>query len=239
MIPFGVTGERQLPATDQLKRTELMSELLQTPVCEKHGCEKVWINDRSNRNGGLWRCRECNNEGSRRRNARNRANPEKTKQIQADARRRYNAQPQEKKDSRNQQIRAQRAERFAKDPVAKEVARLAENARQNAARANLTDAQRMKYREENLRKMYGIGHADYERMLEEQGGGCAICGSSKPNGNSRRWLHVDHCHETGLVRGVLCSTCNSGLGSFGDDIGRLEAAVLYLKRHGELGTVAA
>lgn len=66
----------------------------------------------------------------------------------------------------------------------------------------------------------------YERLLEEQGGGCAICGA-KPNGKA---LSIDHCHHTGAVRGVLCGLCNRGLGYFGDDVDRLMKAINYLKR---------
>ena len=167
-----------------------MEQLSLIPVCEKHGCEKVWINDKHNRNGGFYRCRGCNNADSRRRNARNWANPEKAEQLNAEARERWANFPQEDKDARGQQVMAQRAERFENDPQAKEVARLATNGRQNAARASWTDDQHMKYREGNLRKTYGIGHADYERMLEEQGGGCAICGSSEPNGSGDAQIKI-------------------------------------------------
>lgn len=45
-------------------------------------------------------------------------------------------------------------------------------------------------------------------------------------------LHADHCHTSGQPRGFLCSTCNTGLGQFGDDPERLRAAIRYLKRHG-------
>ena len=60
MIRFGVTGERQLPVTDQSTRNELMSELLQAPLCEKHGCQKV--RKQSKKNGKHyehWHCPEC------------------------------------------------------------------------------------------------------------------------------------------------------------------------------------
>ena len=56
-------------------------------------------------------------------------------------------------------------------------------------------------------KQLGVTDADYTRMLEAQGGGCAICGNPP---KSRR-LHVDHDHRTGQVRGLLCFRCNRAL----------------------------
>lgn len=64
-------------------------------------------------------------------------------------------------------------------------------------------------------------HAD---MLKKQNNGCAICGSSKGKKN----FAVDHCHKTGMVRGLLCSSCNTGLGFFKDNPQNLENAIKYL-----------
>ena len=74
---------------------------------------------------------------------------------------------------------------------------------------------------------YGISKADYERMLADQGGVCAICKTSEPGGRDKVW-HVDHCHNTNKVRGLLCGPCNRGLGQFRDDPKRLRAAADYL-----------
>lgn len=83
----------------------------------------------------------------------------------------------------------------------------------------------------DLRKRYGIGEDDYYRMLDEQDGRCAICGTDQPSRSQegRRW-NVDHDHETGAVRGLLCGRCNLGIGKFDDDIEHLIAAILYLER---------
>ena len=78
-----------------------------------------------------------------------------------------------------------------------------------------------------LRRDFGITLADYERMLEEQSGGCAICRATVSSNGSR--LAVDHCHSTGTVRGVLCLSCNHGLGRFKDDPRRLRRAAEYLE----------
>lgn len=66
----------------------------------------------------------------------------------------------------------------------------------------------------------------YQSRLERQGGVCAICGEKPKNGR----LAIDHIHGTSKVRGLLCSSCNTGLGHFKDDPERLASAIVYLKR---------
>jgi hypothetical protein len=75
------------------------------------------------------------------------------------------------------------------------------------------------------RRAYGLVAQDYERMLREQNGVCAICGRK-----SRRELCVDHCHATQRVRGLLCDKCNTALGLLGDDADRMRAAGAYVDR---------
>lgn len=79
-----------------------------------------------------------------------------------------------------------------------------------------------------LRKKYGISPKELDGMIQVQMNKCAICGR-EPNGKKR--LFVDHCHKTGKVRGLLCTNCNLGLGSFKDDIERLKTAIAYLERN--------
>lgn len=62
-----------------------------------------------------------------------------------------------------------------------------------------------------------------ELLWDKQGGRCAICKVVLPED-----FHFDHCHETGVVRGLLCAPCNKGLGHFADDPDRLSAAAAYL-----------
>ncbi len=83
-----------------------------------------------------------------------------------------------------------------------------------------------KWRIPRLRR-YGLTIADYDRMVDEQKGVCAICHGHQPDG---RRLYVDHCHTTGIVRGLLCVSCNRGLGSFIDNPEALRRAALYLER---------
>ena len=83
-----------------------------------------------------------------------------------------------------------------------------------------------------LKHKYGIGVADYDRMLAAQGGGCAICGSIKSYSKRGGRFHVDHCHATGKVRGLLCQACNTTLGQMRENPDTLRAAAAYLERHG-------
>lgn len=64
-------------------------------------------------------------------------------------------------------------------------------------------------------------------MFDEQKGRCAICETEI---TAYKTANVDHCHTTGKVRGLLCFLCNSGLGKFKDDKGRLQKAIEYLDK---------
>lgn len=79
-------------------------------------------------------------------------------------------------------------------------------------------------RNQNLKRFYGITIEDFELMLNNQNGVCKIC-SSDNGGNT---LHVDHCHSTGKVRGLLCGKCNTAIGLMNDDIDVLLSAIKYL-----------
>ena len=79
-----------------------------------------------------------------------------------------------------------------------------------------------------LKSNYGITQDGYDRMLTEQGGVCAICGTTNPGGRYG-CLVVDHNHATGKVRGLLCDRCNKGAGFFNDDPELLDKAVAYLR----------
>lgn len=78
---------------------------------------------------------------------------------------------------------------------------------------------------DNCLRKYGITIEQRDEILKKQGGICPICGTDNPG--TRDW-HIDHCHKTGRVRGVLCNTCNTGLGMFADAPEKLQSAVLYL-----------
>jgi hypothetical protein len=80
----------------------------------------------------------------------------------------------------------------------------------------------------NRLRRYGISREQYEEMVKRQNGLCAIC--KLPPRGKRKVLDVDHNHETGQVRELLCSPCNSALGKFRDDPLLLAEAIEYLKR---------
>jgi predicted secreted protein len=89
----------------------------------------------------------------------------------------------------------------------------------------------------NLKSKFGISMADYERILAEQGGVCAICKkaeTAKWRSRTRR-LAVDHDHDTDEVRGLLCMACNMGIGMFADEPDVLEVAAKYLRSHSSKG----
>jgi hypothetical protein len=82
-------------------------------------------------------------------------------------------------------------------------------------------------RQDNIiRKQYGISMQEFNELLKHQGGGCAIC--AKPISALRRRMNIDHCHETNVVRGILCSGCNTGLGHLGDNLDGLQRALDFL-----------
>ena len=80
----------------------------------------------------------------------------------------------------------------------------------------------------HIKRLYGLEPEEYEALLEAQGGACALCGAKRGNLKNRR-LTVDHDHQRGLVRGLLCQRCNSGLGMFDDDADKLRAAAAYIE----------
>jgi hypothetical protein len=84
-------------------------------------------------------------------------------------------------------------------------------------------------RDAHLRRTFGITLEDFDAMLAAQGGGCAICGRPAPEGSS---LHVDHDHETGVVRGLLCFTCNGALGMLTENDEFLTRAADYVTSGG-------
>ena len=95
---------------------------------------------------------------------------------------------------------------------------------------------RPRVKDSQFRRQYGIGWEDYQRMLTEQGGVCAICGGAESRfvtakTRKLRNLCVDHDHETNAVRGLLCGDCNVGLGAFKDNPTTILRAIGYLRQH--------
>ena len=80
----------------------------------------------------------------------------------------------------------------------------------------------------DVRWRYGLQPDEYAALMKKQGGKCAIC-RTKPTG--KRGLHVDHHHETGVVRGLLCSSCNTAIGMLRDNSIMIRRAAKYVEFH--------
>lgn len=89
------------------------------------------------------------------------------------------------------------------------------------------DNNKLMNRSSELKRNFGMTLQDYDLMFEQQRGRCKIC--NRHQSIFARKLFVDHCHKTGKVRGLLCSTCNSGIGHLQDNIKILQSAIEYLK----------
>lgn len=88
---------------------------------------------------------------------------------------------------------------------------------------------------------HGLTLDQYHALMERQDFGCAICGHV-PTECADKYdrLHIDHCHATERVRGLLCGGCNLGVGHFREDQGRMVAAMAYLAKHkGNIDKVVA
>jgi hypothetical protein len=127
---------------------------------------------------------------------------------------------------------AAKKRRYDADPAAA-IARVKRWQQENAERLNAYRRQRnalperkRAMRDGYYRRTFGMSADDFDALLESQGGGCAICGKRPERQAS---LHVDHCHDSGRVRGIVCVNCNQGLGQFGDDPELLERAAAYLR----------
>ena len=107
-----------------------------------------------------------------------------------------------------------------------------ERAREHYNKSNrkrLADPEHLRRkRADAMLRAYGLTMAAFATLLESQGGVCAIC-QGPPNGPGKRF-HVDHCHDSNKVRGLLCGKCNTAIGLLDDDPVRAESAAAYLRR---------
>jgi hypothetical protein len=141
----------------------------------------------------------------------------------------------EKREEKNARSREYERLRKLNDPEYK--ARSIQTVRQWWA--GLSPDQRRKLNQrKKLLKRYGVSLERYDELLRAQGGVCNLCGSEPPK---NRLLHVDHCHATGKVRGLLCVRCNTSLGWFESIKGQMNRVLDYLElvhvRDEESGTV--
>ena len=205
-----------------------MQQLSLIPVCEKCGEPKQWRKDASHKDGGRFRCRSCMNSYLKGRyHDVYKRDPDSAHHRQL---RKYR-EDLEYREERKVQMRA----------YGRSEAGLASAAR---ARERRPERYRHSAKNANLRRNYGIDIHDWERLWEAQGGICPIC--DKPlirdgGTHGRDSTAVDHCHETGKVRGLLHMLCNVGIGQLGEDVDTFERAIRYIEKHrneASLGTTA-
>lgn len=82
---------------------------------------------------------------------------------------------------------------------------------------------------QHIREAYNLEESDYNVKLKLQGGRCAICGTDSPEYGIKTKFEIDHCHQTGRIRGLLCGKCNRGLGMSKDSIEILLRGAKYLE----------
>lgn len=80
-----------------------------------------------------------------------------------------------------------------------------------------------------LKSRFGVTMEQYESMLEKVGGKCEICGAKPEENTMSHRIGIDHCHDTGAIRGLLCKPCNTGIAAFKDDEQILLNAIQYLR----------
>lgn len=147
------------------------------------------------------------------------ANPDKRKAYVA----RHAAKNPEREKARRQEYYRQNRERI-----------LADRRRYSQENKDKIRAYRQRTKSERRHYfralIYGIPKEQFLALFEAQGGACAICSRAlELEGPRSDQPHLDHCHETGKVRGILCVKCNAGLGQFKDNPASLERAASYLR----------
>lgn len=136
----------------------------------------------------------------------------------------YQAQP-ERKEKRNKE----RRERYAKDPAYRQQTQAI---RTRSAAPPHSVRQKQEY---DRQRNYGLTPQLYDELMTAQRFACAVCKLTLDTGEGApkdHKPHVDHCHDTGEVRGILCGACNRGLGCFRESVEVLQSGMEYLRRHG-------
>lgn len=100
-------------------------------------------------------------------------------------------------------------------------------------RSYCVTCEKKRARDHMFKLLRGISHEERDALLKSQGGACAVCETKTP-GSKKGW-HVDHCHTSQRIRGILCATCNIALGMVNDSVDRLSLLTQYLLRHQQQG----
>lgn len=144
------------------------------------------------------------------------------KQCESEKQKIYHLKSKEKRNASSRDYYQKNKEQIIQDKIKK--------AKEKRKTNPGFDYNREYQRKYNRRKKYGLRQEQYNTMLKNQNSTCAICKLEEEVviKGCKITLSVDHCHETGKIRGLLCRKCNSGLGHFNDSIELLEKAINYL-----------
>lgn len=177
--------------------------------CTKCGVEKdlsLFYRDKKSPDGKTIWCSDCMKIQSRAYAASHR------EEHREKAKRWAKGNPERRKENRR---------RYYAEHKEKEAAQMSSWYQKNKAKKYAYDKKRF------LKLYFNLSVEDYESMYKAQNGVCAICSDICTSG---RRLAVDHCHKTGVIRGLLCGRCNTGLGWFKDRKDLLEKAIEYLDK---------
>lgn len=116
------------------------------------------------------------------------------------------------------------------NPHCKECGRESARRTYHKQRNETPEAHSLKRYSEGIKSRYGIDIGEYNRLLASQNWQCAVCKADRADATKAR-LHVDHNHQTGRVRGLLCTRCNNALGYAADNAERLRQLATYLESY--------
>lgn len=148
------------------------------------------------------------------------ANPERRKEWSKTNTEKVNGYAKTWRDANPEKVKTSSKVRWVKNPE-KEKLRSATWQKANPEKANAAS------RKAKRKSAYGITEAQYQALIVSQNNCCLIC--KTPAGEHT--LHIDHCHVSGKIRGLLCGKCNKALGLLGDNVEVLKAAIKYLRKH--------
>jgi hypothetical protein len=184
---------------------------METKLCTKCNLERPitdFRKDQYNRNGYHPHCRSCYNESQRKYRSKNKEKLNKTASE-------YYAQNSERIQTMRKLRRGGKTTNHL-------------HSEKSSSIQSKNGWQRIVERKWKANGILDMTYQRYETMLESQNYSCSIC--SKKHTDDKK-LHVDHCHTTGKVRGLLCNNCNNGIGKLKDSTELLEKAINYLKTY--------
>lgn len=200
-------AEKKVPLTDEERKAR-----------ERERC-KQWRADNPEKYKASWKksnAKQYKKTTNEQRNKRHKkwrdANPEHLRKKNVDY---YTANLEKERERRRKDIARRRAadpERFRKIDT--------------EYRKAHPDRIKKSVRKAHLKRTYGLTPAEVDAMIVAQDGRCGICKTNKPGG--RGWS-IDHCHDTNVVRKILCNRCNMGLGLFQHNVSILQHAIRYLR----------